>query len=39
VIGLAVVVALLGWGLVEIVRRSVLWLWRRRRRRPALAPT
>jgi hypothetical protein len=39
VIGLAVVVALLGWALVEIVRRSVLWLWRRRRRRPALAPT
>ena len=39
IIGLAVVVAILGWAVVEIVRRSVLWLWRRRSRRPALAPT
>ena len=37
IIGSAVLVALIGWGVVEIVRRSILWLWRRWRRRPALA--
>jgi hypothetical protein len=38
IIGLLVLVAIIGWVLVEIVRRSLLWLWRRRwRRREALA--
>jgi hypothetical protein len=31
------VVALLFWGLVEIIRRVVFWLWRRLRREPATA--
>jgi hypothetical protein len=39
IIGLVIVLAILGWVVVEIIRRSVLWLWRRRSRRPALAPT
>jgi hypothetical protein len=37
VIGLVVLVAIISWGVVEIVRRSILWLWRRWRPRPALA--
>jgi hypothetical protein len=38
IIGLLVLAAIIGWVLVEIVRRSLLWLWRRRwRRREALA--
>jgi hypothetical protein len=36
-IGSVVLVAIVSWGVVEIIRRSTLWLWRRRRRRPALA--
>jgi hypothetical protein len=39
IIGLVILVAILGWAVVEIVRRTVLWLWRRRSRRTAVATT
>jgi hypothetical protein len=37
IIGLVVLVAIIGWVVVEIVRRSILWLWRRSSRRTAPA--
>ena len=37
IIGLVILVAILSWAVVEIIRRSILWLWRRWRPRTALA--
>jgi hypothetical protein len=37
IIGLLILVAIIGWVVVEIVRRSILWLWRRSSRRTAPA--
>lgn len=37
VIGFVILVAIISWGVVEIIRRSILWLWRRWSRRTALA--
>jgi hypothetical protein len=38
IVGLVILVAIIGWGAIEIIRRLILWLWRRRHRpRSALA--
>jgi hypothetical protein len=37
VIGIALAVLILSWAVVEIIRRSISWLWRRLRRKPAPA--
>lgn len=37
VIGIVLVIALVSWGVVEIIRRLLMWLWVRWRRKSALA--
>jgi hypothetical protein len=38
VIGIVLVIAFFSWGVIELVRRLILWLWRRwRRRKEAMA--
>ena len=33
----ALLFAIVSWGIIEGIRRLILWLWWRKRRRPALA--
>jgi hypothetical protein len=37
IIGIVVLVAIVSWGAIEIIRRLFLWLWRKWRRKAALA--
>lgn len=37
IIGIVILFALVSWGVVEIIRRLIVWLWWRWRRRPAVA--
>jgi hypothetical protein len=37
VIAIVLVIAFVSWGVIELVRRLILWLWRRWRRKEAMA--